>query len=384
MVAKTLYGLEELLAAELSALGAAEINLGKRAVSFSGDRRLLYKANLRCRLATRILVPIREFHAATAGELYHHVSQVHWSRYLDLNKTFAVDAVTHFSEFNNSMFVAQKVKDAVVDWFRRQSGQRPNVDPITPDVRLHIHLRGKKATLALDASGEPLSHRGYRLEGGEAPVNEVLAAGIITLSGWDCLSPFVDGMCGSGTLAIEAALMARNIAPGLLRKEFAFMRWPDFNRRLWQEVFEEARQAASPTAPAHIFAIDIEPARVREALANARRAGVTADLSIAAADFAAFDPPPGPGVLVVNPPYGERLMPGPIGELYKRIGDTFKSKYEGYKAHILTGNIPAIKQIGLRSSRRITLYNGPLECRLLVYDMYKGSRRTPPDGKIGE
>ncbi|MEZ5357689.1 MAG: THUMP domain-containing protein [Candidatus Zixiibacteriota bacterium] len=375
IVAKTLSCLEDALAEELTALGAKDVKQSKRTVSFKGDKRFLYKVSLWCRLATRILVPIKTFSVKSGDELYHHVYQVRWDDYLRLKNTFAINAVINFSEFNNSMFVAQKAKDALVDWFRTKYDKRPSVDVKHPDVRINIHIRGKQATLSMDASGEPLSKRGYRTEAGKAPVNEVLAAGILTLCGWDKQMPLVDGMCGSGTFLIEAAQMARNIAPGLSRKKFGFMNWRDYDENILREIVQEAQELILPKAEAEIIGSDIDPARIKEAQANAGRARVKADIKFSCKDFATLVPPRGPGVLVINPPYGERMVVAKISQLYKLIGDALKANFENYNAYILTSSLKNIKFFGLRTSQRIKLFNGPLECKLLKYEMYKGSRK---------
>lgn len=383
IVAKTLSGLEEPLAAELQAIGAQNIQPSKRTVTFAGDKRLLYKANLWSRLATRILVPIKTFSASTGDELYHHVNHIRWDDYLRLRDTFAINAVVNFSDFNNTMFVAQKAKDALVDWFRTKYGKRPSVDVKHPDIRINIHIRGKRTTLSLDASGEALSKRGYRTAAGKAPINEVLAAGVITLSGWDKASPLVDGMCGSGTFLIEAAQIARNIAPGLTRKKFGFMNWRDYEEKLLRDVVNEAQELIHPDSQAEIVGSDIDPARIREAQANAGRARVKSDIAFSCRDFSKFQPPRGPGVLVMNPPYGERMAVEKIGELYTLIGDALKANFANYNAWILTSSIDNIKYFGLRTSRRIPLFNGPLECKLLKYEMYKGSRKEKYQKKDG-
>lgn len=385
MVAKTLSGLEDVLADELTALGAHDVLPVKRAVEFAGDKRLMYKANLWCRMTTRILRPIKTFRAITGDELYHFASQVDWGEVMSLDQTFAIDAVVQFSEFNNSLFVAQKTKDAIADWFRKRTGKRPSVDVHSPDVRINIHIRGKRATLSLDSSGESLSRRGYRTEGGKAPLSEVLAAGILRLTEWDMASPLIDGMCGSGTFPIEAAQMAANMAPGMTRKGFCFMNWPDYDHALLGELVEEARAAVRMDVPCEIVASDIEADPVRETKANAKRAGVAKIIRVERKAFEVQHPPQGAGMLIVNPPYGERMPVRVINEFYTKIGDTLKQRYNGYNAFIFTGSLKSIKFIGLRSSRRITLFNGPLECRLLKYEMYRGSRKhrddAPPPGE---
>lgn len=379
LVAKTLSGLEEVLARELTALGASDVRPGSRAVEFSGDKRLLYNANLWSRTATRILMPIASFRAAASDQLYRHCSQVDWAEFLDVGGTLAVDAVAVDSAFDNSLFVAQRVKDAVVDQFRAHRGKRPSVNADNPDLRINIHIHGDKATLSLDSSGQSLTRRGYRIDGGKAPLSEVLAAGIIKLTGWNKVLPFIDPMCGSGTIVIEAAMLAENIAPGLSRKGYGFMRWKDYDAALWQSLIKKAKSAIVPELPGEIIGSDIDGAVLKEAKANAIRAGVKKQIRWERKSFSEQSPPEGPGLLVTNPPYGERIAVKEIDALYEMIGDNLKQKYNGYRAFIFTGNMEAIKAIGLRTSRRIKLFNGPIECRLLGFDIYQGSRKKKYD-----
>lgn len=376
LTAKTLSGLEETLAAELSSLGAADVWPGNRAVEFSGNKQLLYHANLWCRTATRILLPIAAFDASGSDRLYNGVAAIDWGPYLDPDMTLAVDAVAIESAFDNSLFVAQRVKDAIVDQFRKRNGKRPSVDADNPDLRINIHIHGPKATLSLDSSGGPLTRRGYRTEGGKAPLSEVLAAGIIRLTGWDMAMPLIDPMCGSGTIVIEAAMAARDMAPGLLRKQFGFMRWKDYDESLHRQLVRQARQAVKPDLPIEIVGSDIDRRAIDEAKANARRAGVEGNIRFEVKPFDKQIPPPPPGMAVINPPYGERLAVKDIETFYQSFGDTLKQKYEGYTAYILSGNPEAAGHVGLRTSRRIKLFNGPLECRLLRFEMYQGSRKS--------
>lgn len=375
MVAKTLTGLEELLAGELTNLGAANVRVQRRAVTFTGDLRLLYAANIYSRLATRILVPLHEFRARDRDELYRGVRSVAWPEHLDRDGSFAVDVVMHNSRFKNSHYVAQRSKDAVVDALRDKAGRRPSVDLQQPDLRLSLYLNGTQATLALDASGEPLHKRGYRRRTGEAPINEVLAAGITAISEWDGSVPLVDPMCGSGTLLIEAVLRARQVAPGLVRKHYSFMKWKNFRPAVLDGLLSQAGEQVQPSPAAPVTGIDRDPASIRAAQENARRAGVGDDLEFRCMAMEDFSPPAGPGTVITNPPYGERLKMENLRELYSSLGDAFKQRYTGYTAHVFTANLDAAKSIGLRSSRRTILYNGPLEGRLLRYDLYAGSRK---------
>lgn len=376
MTAKTLSGLEETLAGELTALGAADAWPENRAAECSGDKQLLYKTNLWCRTATRILLPIAAFPADSSDRLYQGVANIDWAPYLDPDMTLAVDAIAIESAFDNSLFVAQRVKDAIVDQFRRRNGKRPSVDADNPDLRINIHIHGDKATLSLDSSGGPLTRRGYRIEGGKAPLSEVLAAGIVRLTEWDMASALIDPMCGSGTIVIEAAMAARNIAPGLLRKQFGFMRWKDYDEALHRQLVREARQTVKADLPVEIVGSDIDRHAIDEAKANARRAGVEGNIRFEVKPFDKQTPPPAPGTVVMNPPYGERIAVKDIEAFYESFGDVLKQKYEGYTAFILSGNPDAAGHIGLRTSRKMKLFNGPLECRLLRFELYKGSRKS--------
>jgi len=376
MVAKTLSGLEPVLADELTALGATDVRAMNRSVAFTGDRRLLYDVNLRCRIATRILVPVSTFRVRTSDDLYRRVGEIDWSQYIDADATLAVDAFLANAPFDNSMFVAQRTKDAVVDQFRRKVHQRPSVDTNRPDLRLNVHIAGSEASLAVDASGDPLSRRGYRTRRGTAPLSEVLAAGIIALTGWNAEAPFVDPMCGSGTFVIEAAMKALRIAPGIVRKYFGFMGWKDFDRPLYDQLVARARSEMLPESPVALVGSDSDRRTLGSARENAARAGVADAVRFACGAVEDQAPPPEPGVMIANPPYGERMTSTDIEALYSTIGDALKQHYDGYDAYIFTGNPQAAKRIGLRTSRRIQLYNGPIECRLLKFEMYRGSRKA--------
>lgn len=377
MIAKTLFGLEEILSRELADLGASKLKTMNRSVEFYGDKQLLYEANLWCRTATRILKPFASFKAANENELYHKVSNIEWGKYLDIEQTFAIDAVITKSQFTNSLYVAQKTKDAIVDQFRRTSGRRPSVELNNPDIRINVYIFKNECRLALDSSGEPLFKRGYRKKTGKAPLNEVLAAGLVLQSEWDKKSSFVDAMCGSGTIVVEAALIARNIAPGLTRKQFCFMNWPDYDKRMFDSICKKAREAVMPKLNFEILAADLREAAVYDARDNAKEAGVVENITFKHCAIKDLIPPESPGVLIINPPYGERIstIKNEIEELYQSIGDAFKRNFTGYDAFVFTGNLDAAKKIGLRTSRRIQMYNGSIECRLLKFEMYQGSRK---------
>ena len=376
MIATTLSGLEEVLAEELRALDVEYIKVGNRAVTFSGNQRQLYEANLWCRTAIRILKPIRNFKARNEKDLYEQVQKTNWAEIMDLEQTFAIDAVVSHSTFEHSLFVAQLTKDAIVDQFRKATGERPSVDRIRPDVRLNLHMHENIVTLSLDSSGDSLHRRGYRLQTNVAPLNEVLAAGIIGLSGWDRKSTFVDPMCGSGTFLIEAALMAQNIAPGIFRRDpFGFESWKDYNEELFKMVWKTAEAKEKREPQASIIGYDIDADYVAAARKNIENAGWEQVIKVEQADFFQTNAPTEQGVLVMNPPYNERIVSDDINELYKQIGDTLKNNYQGFDAFVFTGNLEAAKNIGLRTSRRVPLYNGAIECRLLKYELYRGSRK---------
>ena len=382
MTATTQFGLEEVLAEELRQLGAQIDRVGQRAVEFSGDTQLLYEACLWCRTAMRILRPFAGFYARDERALYREVSRVDWQRYISPDQTFAITAVVNKSSFEHSLFVAQLTKDAIVDQFRNRLGRRPSVDVKNPDIRLHLHMLENEVTLSLDASGDSLHKRGYRQQTNVAPLNEALAAGILLLTGWDGKKTLIDPMCGSGTFLTEAALIAQRIAPGLYHQgKFGFENWPDFDAALWESVQLDARQARLEEPQAYLAGSDLS----REYIELARRNVAAADLEdfirLGVRDVRDAQAPAkeAPGLVVMNPPYGER-----IGEeremeaLYKTIGDTLKTGFQGYDAYIFTGNLEAAKRIGLKASRRIPLYNGPIDCRLLKFELYQGTRRTPP------
>ncbi len=376
LIATTLYGLEEVLGEELTELGAEDVVPENGAVRFSGDKHLMYRANLQCRTAIRILQPVREFSCRDENELYRETIRIDWGRYLDYKMTLAVDVVVRKSAINNSMYAAQKCKDAIVDRIRDRTGKRPSVDIANPDLRLNLFINENRAVLSLDSSGESLHRRGYRLEGGKAPLNEILAAGIIRLSGWRGAGILLDPMCGSGTILIEAALMAADKAPGLIRKGYGFERWKDFDGRLYLDIVQELKSREKPVKEGLIFGSDKSGRVLEEAHGNARRAGMGSIIKFAHKRFQPSRPPASEGTIIMNPPYGERIKSSDLRQLYREIGDTLKTVYEGYTAWIFTGNLGAAKSIGLRTSRRVKLFNGPIECRLLKYEIYPGSRKA--------
>ncbi|MFC2118294.1 class I SAM-dependent RNA methyltransferase [Bacteroidota bacterium] len=375
ILAKTFHGLEEVLAKELEELGASDISLRKRAVAFSGDKEMLYKANYHLRTALRILMPIHNFQADNEEGLYKGVKSFDWNKYIDEKKSIAIDSVVSSEYFRHSKYVALKTKDAIVDLIREKRGLRPTIDVKDPDVRINVHIYNDKITISLDSSGDPLFKRGYRASGGEAPLNEVLAAGIVLLSGWNKKSVFIDPMCGSGTLLAEAGMYAMGIAPGSIRRGFGFEKWKDFDEQLFENIRREA--LGDGTDNIEIIGSDISRESIRMATYNIRKAGLGKTVKLKARSFEDFYPPEdaGGGVVIMNPPYGERLNTDDLIELYSRIGDNLKEKFSGYDVWILSSNVDAIKNIGLHASKKITLYNGALECKLLRYNMYTGSKK---------
>ena len=370
LIAKTFMGLEPVLAKELTQLGANNVQIGRRMVSFTGDKEMMYRANFQLHTAIRILKPIRHFKAKSADDVYEEIKKIDWSQYLEPEKTFAVDSVVFSEEFRHSKFVSYKVKDAIVDYFREQTGKRPNISVANPDVRLNMHIAEDNCTLSLDSSGESLHRRGYRQESVEAPLNEVLAAGMILLSGWQGDTDFIDPMCGSGTLPIEAALIARNMAPGLFRKEYAFEKWPDFDADLFDEIYNDESQERE--FKHHIYGYDVDIKAVNTARMNAKAAGLSADITIEQQDFKDFTQPANKSIMITNPPYGERISTPDLLGTYRMIGERLKHQFKGNDAWILSYREECFEQIGLKPSIKIPLYNGSLECEFRRYQMFDG------------
>lgn len=370
LIAKTFMGLEPVLAKELTQLGANDIQIGRRMVSFSGNKELMYRANFQLRTAIRILKPIKHFKAKSADDVYEEVKKIDWSKYLSLDKTFAVDSVVFSDEFRHSKFVAYKVKDAIVDQFREVHGKRPNISVANPDIRLNMHIAEYDCTLSLDSSGESLHRRGYRQESVEAPLNEVLAAGMILMTGWQGDTDFIDPMCGSGTLPIEAALIAHNMAPGIFRKEYAFEKWPDFDKDLFDDIYNDDSQEREYKH--HIYGYDIDIKAVNTARLNVKAAGLTSTITIEEADFKNFTQPAEKSLLVTNPPYGERISTPDLLGTYKMIGERLKHQFLNNDAWVLSYREECFDQIGLKPSIKIPLYNGSLECEFRKYQIFDG------------
>ena len=370
LIAKTFMGLEPVLAKELTQLGANDVKIGRRMVSFTGNKELMYRANFQLHTAIRILKPIRHFKAKCADDVYEEIKKIDWTAYLDDDKTFAVDSVVFSEEFRHSKFVSYKVKDAIVDQFREKTGKRPNISVANPDLRLNIHIAEDDCTLSLDSSGESLHRRGYRQESVEAPLNEVLAAGMILLSGWKGDTDFIDPMCGSGTILIEAALIAKNMAPGLFRKEYAFEKWPDFDADLFDEIYNDESQERE--FQHHIYGYDVDVKAVNTALLNVKAAGLSNDITIRQQDFKDFTQPSHRSIIITNPPYGERISTPDLLGTYKMIGERLKHEFKGNDAWVLSYREECFEQIGLKPSIKIPLYNGSLECEFRRYQMFDG------------
>ena len=370
MIAKTLEGLEEVLAQELTELGANNIEKGRRMVAFTGDKRMMYKANFCLRTAIRILKPISHFTATNPDEVYEQVKAIPWENYMGTAQTFAVDEVVFSNEFRHSKFVAYRVKDAIADYFMEREGKRPGVRVVGPDMLVNIHIAETKCTLSLDASGESLHRRGYRQEALEAPLNEVLAAGIILMTGWRGETDFIDPMCGSGTLPIEAALIARNIAPGVFRQGYAFEHWPDFDADLLDEIYNDDSNEREFTH--HIYGYDNNPRAIEVATRNVKAAGLSKCITLNVQPFQAFEQPAEKAIIVTNPPYGERISAPDLLGLYQMIGERLKHAFAGGNAWILSYRDECFDQIGLKPTKKIPLMNGALECQLRQYELFEG------------
>ncbi|WP_420322086.1 THUMP domain-containing class I SAM-dependent RNA methyltransferase [Flagellimonas sp.] len=374
MLAKTFYGFEPILARELRNLGADHVQEGVRNVTFEGDTGFMYKANLCLRTALKIFKPIASFRVFNEKDLYQNVYRINWPGYFGHDKTFAIDTTMHSEVFNNSLFVSQKVKDALVDKFRAVDRQRPSVNTQDPDIRINVHLYKNFCTVSLDSSGSSLHQRGYRISTNIAPINEVLAAGLLLSSGWDGQTDFLDPMCGSGTFLIEAGMIACNIPVNINRENYAFMSWEDYDAELYQKIVDAS---LNKTREFHhkIIGFDKAPSAVRKAQENVDNANLSEYISIERKDFFRTEKPVDSKLhMVFNPPYGERLQID-MEDLYGRIGDTLKQQYPATDAWLITSNLEALKHVGLRPSRKIKTYNGKLESRLVKYEMYAGSKR---------
>ncbi|MCK5637569.1 MAG: class I SAM-dependent RNA methyltransferase [Flavobacteriaceae bacterium] len=375
MLAKSLYGFESVLARELRNLGAQQVKEGVRNVTFKGDKGFMYKANLALRTAIRILVPIHSFNLHNEDDLYDNLKKIKWENYFDVDKTFAIKSSVHSDNFTNSHYVSLKSKDAIVDYFRHKYHKRPNIDIKHPDVLFNIHIQKNTCTVSLDSSGDSLHKRGYKTDTNIAPINEVLAAGLVLLSGYDGTQHFIDPMCGSGTILIEAAMIANNIPVNINRPEFAFEKWNDFDKNLFETIHDSLLKKVR-NSDKKIIGYDKAPSAVRKAINNVENASLEEFITIERQNF--FDsekPIEGKTLVVFNPPYGERLeINVPI--FYKEIGNTLKQGYTDTDAWFITSDFNnGLKNVGLRTSKKIKVFNGKLECRFVKYEMYKGSKK---------
>ena len=374
MIAKTMAGLEDVLAEELIALGANNLEIGKRMVSFEGNLSLLYKANIHCRTALRVLKPIHTFKAKTTDEIYKEVKKMPWFDYLNEDNTFAIDAITFSDYFTHSKFVSYRVKDAIADYFTQRTGKRPSVDVNNPDLLINFHVAQDKCTLSFDSSGESLHKRGYRTGQTEASLNEVLAAGMILKTGWRGESDFVDPMCGSGTILIEAALIAKNVPPGIYRSKFAFEKWKDFDLELFEDLYND--DSGERDFKYKIYGSDIDIKAIKIAKENVKSAGMNDCIDLQIKSFENYtEAPAEKGILITNPPYGERLKTENLDRLYEMIGERLKHIFTGYQAWILSYRKECFDRIGLKPSKKIKLVNGSLQCEFRKYDIFSGKRK---------
>ncbi|MGD0581331.1 MAG: class I SAM-dependent RNA methyltransferase [Bacteroidales bacterium] len=374
-IAKTLYGLEKVVAGELKELGATGITVDNRAVFFSGELPVLYTANYMSRTALSFLYEVSSFRIRSADDLYNGIQKIGWDRYMDSDDTFSIVPVVNSEIFNHTGFAALKAKDAIADYFRNRSGKRPSVNTSDPDILINLHISHNTVTVSLDSSVIPLFKRGYRGETLAAPLNEVLAAGMLMLSGWKADADIIDPMCGSGTIAIEAGLMACRIPPGRFRRSFGFQRWKDYDERLFEAIKERYDGRISGSPSCRISCSDISPEAVNTAIINIRNAGLEGVIHPSEMDFRDLKSDSQGGLIFINPPYGERMSQGETNEIYGMIGTTLKHKFTGFTAWIISSNRESLKFIGLKPAAKHVLFNGALECLFERFDMYGGSRR---------
>lgn len=371
-VAKTFLGLEDVLCDELKALGAQNIRKERRAVSFEGDLSLMYRANIWLRTASRVLKTIRSFEASDADTIYREVKKIEWDEYMSVSQTFVVNATVYSDSFRNSQFVSYRTKDAIADFFNEKYGKRPSVRLTSPDIYVNIHISNNQCTVSLDSSGDSLHKRGYRSVQTKAPINEALAAGMIQLSGWRGDSNFVDFMCGSGTLLIEAALIALNIPPGIFRKQFAFEKWNDFDADLFEEILNDDSEERDFRHK--IYGSDLSTKAIEIATQNIKSAGLGRYIELKTANVSDFEAPMGKSIIISNPPYGKRLTDNNIHNLYSTIGQTLKHRCQGMDVWIISSDSELLKSIGLKPSKKIPLLNGDLECELWKFEIFAGKR----------
>ncbi|MBS1650901.1 MAG: class I SAM-dependent RNA methyltransferase [Bacteroidetes bacterium] len=380
MKVTTFFGLEEILAKELFQLGGKNIKQFTRGASVTGDLGFLYKLNLCLHTGLKVLVPIADFSIQNQQDLYDAVKQIEWEKFIGAENTLMIESVLNTEIFNHSLFVAQKAKDAIADRFVEKTGKRPSVDLIKPDFKLYIHVFNNEVNISLDSSGEPLYKRGYRSDINKAPIKEVLAAGLVKLSGWESHLLLIDGMCGSGTIAIEAALWANNVPPGCFRNEFTFMYWKNFNEDLYKTIFDGALNKIKEHNVS-IIANDNDEATLKKAAVNVKNANVDDVIKCTNQSFFDIMPSKNSGTVILNPPYGERLAINEITAMYKEIGNKLKKDFNNFNAWIITSSPDGFKSIGLRPSRKIKIYNGALECRFLKYELYQGSKKASKQNK---
>lgn len=364
-------GLEPIAAQELERLGASDIRTDFTGVHFKGDRTLLYRVNLWARTLFRVLVPLREFPCPDADRLYQEVQKISWEQYLQPHNTLAVNATGGNRNLNHTHFTALQVKNAIVDQQHRQFGQRSSINTENPDLLVNVHIHQNRCILSLDSSGSSLHRRGYRPAVGLAPLKETLAAALLDIAEWEPNLPFLDPMCGSGTLPLEASLKALNIAPGLFRAQFAFQKWRDFDEVLWQQLQQDAKNSQISELKAPIVGSDRNLDILNQARMNAEQCGVAHQVTFTQTELSQLEPPADCGIIICNPPYGERLgNVRELGDFYKELGDVFKQRFKGWTAFVLTGNKELAKRVGLKAARRIPVYNGSISCTFLKYDLY--------------
>lgn len=373
MLAKTFKGLEEVLAGELIKLGADNVQIERRAVSFTGDKRLLYSANLWLRTASRVLCPIAVFRAKDADTIYEEVKKINWNKYMSADTSFAIDTTVYSETFKHSRYITYRVKDAIVDFFKEQSGKRPNVRVDGADLMINVHISHEMVTVSLDSSGESLHKRGWRTDTTAAPINEALAAGLLMLAGWRGQTDFVDPMCGSGTFLIEAAMIALNIPPGIYRQGFAFEKWSDFDKDLFEELYNDDTHEYE--FKHHIYGSDAAFYAIRAAEKNVKSAGLGKYITLHQCRMQDLKPMSEKCLVVANPPYGERLDNSDIMQLYEQIGTALKHRFAGSTAWLISSNVDALKRVGLKPSKKMKMLNGELECQFVQYELFSGERK---------
>lgn len=374
MKATTFFGLEEVLQKEILQLGGKNIQAFKRGVSFEGDLGFLYKANLCLRTALKVIIPIHSFKASDNESFYTGIKEIQWEKFISYTESIKIECVVNSDFFEHSLFMAQKAKDGIVDRFRDRYGKRPDVDLIHPSLRIYIHIFKDEVSVNIDSSGELLYKRGYRTDTNKAPINEILAAGLVMLSGWQPHKQLIDGMCGSGTIAIEAALWANNIPPGIFRQEFAFMRWKNYDAKLFELITESSLNKIKEQE-LDIVANEIFEPTVKKMMNNLKNAKLQDIIKVSNKNFFELTTDRKNGFIILNPPYGERIEKQEIAAFYKQIGDKLKKDFAGFTCWIITSSAEGFKNIGLRPTRKITLFNGSLECKYLKYEMYEGSKK---------